>query len=490
MKRRQDGARRRRHPPGPAGLPLVGNVLDIPSPKEYPWLKYHQLCKEYGTDILRLNALGMNIIVIDKLKPAIDLLDRRSATYSDRPRMIMLNELAGFGWNFGSMEYGEDWRQCRKMTHLDFHAGAFKKYRPILLKNARDFLRRLASGRGTVPNHLKHVIGANIMEVVYDIEVLPENDPFIKLAEAGQECVSQSTTGGLYLVEVMPFLKYVPAWFPGAGFKRQAAVWREAAEKQLHVAYDDFLERTKLGGVGQCLARSLVEAYGTNDPITNDRLRATTATMYMGESTQTAAGIHSFILAMALFPDVQAKAREELDRVVGPCRLPTFEDQENLPYIGAVLREVLRWCPIVPLLIPHRLTADDVYENYFIEKGSLVMVNMWAILHDDSRYPGPSAFNPDRFLKDGIPDPNVFDPAEVAFGFGRRICPGLAMAQDGMWMIIASVLSCFEIGEAKTADGRRIEMSEAFSSTFVCEPKPFKCDIRPRSTSHLALFSD
>ncbi|KAI0354173.1 cytochrome P450 [Trametes cingulata] len=476
-----------RYPPGPTGLPLIGNALDIPSPHEFPWLKYHQMCKEYGTNILRLNALGKNIIVLDTLKPAIELLDKRSSIYSDRPRMIMLNELSRFGWNFGSMTYGSDWRECRKMTHSEFHPGPFKKYRPILLKNTHDLLRRLSSGRDTVPGHLKHVVGANIMEIVYDIKVLPEHDPFIELAEAGQECVGRSATG-LYLVEILPFLKHLPAWFPGANFKRQAAVWRKAADEQLHVAYDDFLSRFRVGEVKDCMARSLLNTWGSKAV---DQQRASTATMYMGRgSTQTAAGLHTFFLAMALHPEVQAKAREELDRVVGACRLPTFDDFGSLPYIDALVKEVLRWYPIVPLLIPHRATADDVYDGFFIDKGSMIMVNIWAILHDENRFPDPFVFNPDRFLKDGAIDPEVFDPTEVAFGFGRRVCPGLTMAYDGMWIAIASVLACFTIGQAKDDEGEVIKLYEDFVSSFVVEPKPFVCDIKPRSEGHLSLFSD
>ncbi|KAI0369518.1 cytochrome P450 [Pilatotrama ljubarskyi] len=479
-----------RYPPGPAGLPLIGNALDIPSPHEYPWLKYHQMSKEYGTEILRLNALGTNIIMLDTLKPAIELLDKRSSIYSDRPRMIMLNELAGFGWNFGSMTYGAEWRECRKMTHTEFHAGPFKKYRPILLKNTHDLLRRLASGRGTVPMHLKHIVGANIMEIVYDIKVLPEHDPFIELAEAAQECIGRSTTGGHYLVEILPFLKYVPAWFPGAGFKRQAAVWHKAADKQLHVAYDDFQSRLKTGEADYCMARSLLDTWGSENPVAVSQQRAATATMYVGGAETTAAGLHTFFLAMALHPEAQSKAREELDRVVGPCRLPAFDDFGSLPYVDALVKEVLRWYPIVPLLMPHRATADDVYDGYFIDKGSMVMVNIWAILHDENRYANPFDFDPGRFLKDGAINPDVFDPAEVAFGFGRRVCPGLAMAYEGMWIAIASVLACLTIGQAKDADGEVIELYENFISSFVCEPKPFVCDIRPRSEDHLKLFND
>ncbi|KAI0772489.1 cytochrome P450 [Trametes elegans] len=496
-------------PPGPPGLPLIGNALDVPTPQEYPWMKYHQMCKQYKTDILRLNVLGTTIIVIDTLKPAVELLDKRSSMYSDRPRMIMLNELAGFGWNFGSMEYGEDWRECRKMTHHEFHAKSFEKYRPVLLKNTHDFLRRIASQRGVLTAIRCRMVGANIMKIVYDIKVLPEHDPFITLAEAGEECVGRSTTGGLYLVEVLPFLKLVPSWLPGAGFKRQAEIWRQAAEKQLHVAYDDFLHRMvahqpmigsstsvltrpgKAGGSAQdCMARSLLETYDPGDPVTDHRLRATTATMYLGGSETTAAALHTFFLAMALYPDVQAKARKQLDQVVGTCHLPTFADFGSLPYIDAIVKELLRWYPIVPLLIPHKSSTDDVYEGYLIEKGSYVMVNIWAILHDEKRYHDPFTFNPDRFLKGGALDPTVFDPEEVAFGFGRRICPGRYMAYDGMWITVASVLACFEIGTAMDESGREIKLREDFVSSFVCEPKPFKCNIRPRSDAHLALFTE
>ncbi|KAI8996287.1 cytochrome P450 [Trametes punicea] len=485
--RRRRGLRR---PPGPRGLPILGNAFDIPASGEYPWLRYHELCKEYDTEILSLSALGTNIVMIDRLRPAVELLDRRSAMYSDRPRMIMLNELAGFGWNYGSMAYGDDWRECRKMTHRELHAGPVKQYRPVLLENAHDFLRRLASGRGTLlPVHLKHVVGANIMDIVYDIKVLPERDPFIELAEAGQECIGRSTTGGVYLVEILPFLKYVPSWFPGAAFQRQAAVWRQAAEKQLHVAYDDFLARMKVGKAGNCMARNLMEAYGSaGDVATDKHLRATTATVYLGGSETTASALHTFFLAMALYPSVQAKARDELDRVVGSCRLPTFDDFGTVPYVDAIIKELLRWYPIVPIVMPHRLTADDVYEGYYLQKGSFVMVNIWAILHDEDRYPDPFTFNPDRFMKDGALDPNVFDPEEVAFGFGRRICPGRYLAYDGLWIMIASVLACFEIGKAKDDAGEDIELHEDFVSSFVCEPKPFQCAVVPRSQRHLELF--
>lgn len=76
---------------------------------------------------------------------------------------------------------------------------------------------------------------------------------------------------------------------------------------------------------------------------------------------------------MALFPRVQKKAQEELDRVVGPNRLPEFDDIKNIPYLRAVVLEAERWFPVVPFGVPHAATQDDTYEGYHIAKGTVVI---------------------------------------------------------------------------------------------------------------------
>lgn len=75
---------------------------------------------------------------------------------------------------------------------------------------------------------------------------------------------------------------------------------------------------------------------------------------------------------MSLYPDVQRKAQEELDRVVGPNRLPDFEDYHELLYIKAVLLEAMRWMVVVPLSLPHRVIRDDEYKGYIIPEGTIV----------------------------------------------------------------------------------------------------------------------
>ena len=137
------------------------------------------------------------------------------------------------------------------------------------------------------------------------------------------------------------------------------------------------------------------------------------------------------MLAMVLYPDAQRKAQAELDSVIDMGCLPGFEDRPNLPYINALCKEVFRWHPVIPFGVPHRVTQDDVYRDYFIQNGSLVFVTAWyvslfqessrhdvvsrTILHDERLYgPNTEMFIPERFLKPGVQDPIA------QFGFGRR----------------------------------------------------------------------
>ena len=86
-----------------------------------------------------------------------------------------------------------------------------------------------------------------------------------------------------------------------------------------------------------------------------------------------------FFLVMMLYPEVQRKAQEEIDRVIGDDDLPDFDDRQRLPYVDAVMKEVLRWHPIVPMAQPHSSVKDDIYEGYFIPKGSLFIPNIWSV---------------------------------------------------------------------------------------------------------------
>jgi len=133
------------------------------------------------------------------------------------------------------------------------------------------------------------------------------------------------------------------------------------------------------------------------------------------------------------------------------------------------------------IAVPHRLMVDDIYDGKFMPAGSIVFMNSWAMLHDERVYPDPEVLNPERFLKDGKLNPDIRPPEAFAFGFGRRICPGMDFALSSMFLTIACILSAFDIAKAVDEDGNPIEPSGEFFKGLLCNPMPFECSIKPRS---------
>ncbi|KAK0191703.1 cytochrome P450 [Armillaria mellea] len=173
--------------------------------------------------------------------------------------------------------------------------------------------------------------------------------------------------------------------------------------------------------------------------------------------------------------DVQNAAQNEIDTVLGNQCLPNLGDQRSLPYISALFKEVLRYSPAARLGLPHRVTEEDNYGGYRIPKNSTVMANIWAICRDPSVYPDPDTFDPNRFLSR-----DEMDPRKLAFGFGRRVCPGAVFAEASLFLNIANILACFDILKPlDTKTGKEYLPVITYTVGITSHPSPFKCQIVP-----------
>lgn len=175
----------------------------------------------------------------------------------------------------------------------------------------------------------------------------------------------------------------------------------------------------------------------------------------------TSAVMSWWMLAMVTYPEVQQRAQAELDAVVGRTRAPVFADFQHLPYIRAMVKEALRWRPVDPVGLPHRLTEDDWYNGMFIPKGSIIMANVWHLNRDPDIYGADAAhFNPARFLdKKGEIAPGPTETKEeghVTYGFGRRVCVGKHVANNSLFIDIAMVLWACTIKPGKDEHGNKI----------------------------------
>ncbi|KAF8574681.1 cytochrome P450 [Ramaria rubella] len=465
-------------PPGPPGRPWVGNAADMP--KHHEWETVDQWRKIYG-DVVYVNSFGQSTIYLNSHEAAWDLLEKRSSIYSSRHDFPMMNDLMGYDWNFAFMKYGDRWRQHRKIFHHDFHANVVSQYKEKQLKHARILINNLGKSPEQFYKHALYLASSVIMDCTYGLDILDEGDPLMHSTEEGLKAMGIAGIPGAFIVDMFPSLKYLPHWMPGADFKKRAREWRKHVVAMAQVPWDAAKRGYHSGQFSPSFASSWIEKTGaTVDVATQRHLdevgRNVAGVAFSGGSETTTSIVAAVILAMILFPEVQQKAHTELDAIVGRDRLPEWSDEENLPYMRALCKEALRWMPVVPLGIAHRVTEDDVYKGMFIPNGAVVIGNAWSILRDENRFgPDPDAFNPDRFLKPGVAEP------VAAFGFGRRICPGRHFAENTLFIAVSSMLHVFKIGKAFGDDGQEVPIPGTFTSGMLCRPDPFQCSIVPRT---------
>ncbi|KAJ6548677.1 cytochrome P450 [Mycena capillaripes] len=173
-----------------------------------------------------------------------------------------------------------------------------------------------------------------------------------------------------------------------------------------------------------------------------------------GDTTVSALG--TFFLAMTMYPKVHKKAQAAVDEVVGRGRLPDFQD--DIPYLDAVVREVLRWRAVLPLSIPHAVTEDDIYKGYHIPAGAVVVENTWGLIQRRvSLRAEHGRIIPERWLTKAESIKTVLRDPSATFGFGRAYTQD--MAQWSIWICAASILATLDISQSLNEKGVQIEPS-------------------------------
>ncbi|KAK0194305.1 cytochrome P450 [Armillaria mellea] len=384
---------RRTHlPPGPKELPLIGNLLDMPAEKE--WLTFAKWGERYG-DIMSVAFFGQRLIVLNSEKIAVDLLDKKSSIYSDRPTIPMGGELVGWKNALVLVPYGKRFRNYRRLAHQLFgNQATMKQFLPVEERETHRFLKRVLARPENLEQHIRKTAGAIILHISHGYDIEEENDPFVTLADRATDQFSLSTAPGGFLVNHIPALRHLPAWFPGAGFQQKAKEWAETLENMVERPYHFVKSQIAAGNAPLSLISSFLEGRQLSTEDEFD-IKWLAASLYSG-TCYTVSSVHAFFKAMTLFPDIQAKAQAEIDAVVGNDRLPGFHDREHLPYINALVLEVIRWHTVTPTAVPHRVIEDDMYDGCFIPTGSLIVANIWKMLHDPAIYISPFEFKPER----------------------------------------------------------------------------------------------
>ncbi|KAI0784096.1 cytochrome P450 [Abortiporus biennis] len=479
-------------PPGPSGHLLVGNTYQIPHDKQ--WLKFDEWYREYG-DIVQISVMGQPNVILSTVQAANDLLDNKGNVYSDRPSAVMAGELVGWNRGLGYSPMNDRFKEFRRLFHHVIGPRPSQNSAILSLqeRGAIQLLGRILDDPPNFATHARQTSGAVLLKLLFDYDVKKEvaEDPLVIIVEKAMQGFSRASEPGAFLVDVVPVLKYVPEWIPGAKFKALARKMFEDRERLYNVPFDFVKKQMLQGSSSYSFTSACLEEKVKSTVEDEDFIKAAAASLYSGGADTTPSSIDSFILAMTLNPSVQARAQAEIDGLLAKTwnRLPTFSDRKHLPFINALILEILRWNPAVPLGLAHKLTQDDIYRNYYIRKGTIVWANIWTMLHDEKIFKEPYSFIPERYLdsEGKLKKLSKEEDPILGFGFGRRVCPGMYFADNAIFIAVAMMLYVFNITKAKDQNGVDI-IPEVEYEGFICHPKPFQCTITPRSKEAEALI--
>ncbi|KAF9552395.1 cytochrome P450, partial [Agrocybe pediades] len=201
------------YPPGPTRLPILGNLHQFPTHDE--WVTYDKWCKEIGSDIIYLRAAGMEFVVLNSLEAITDLLQKRSSIYSSRCANSFRPLLMGWTWMLLGIEYGQTWKEQRRIFTRYFHSKSPSVYQPKHIA----FLRGMLPGLLNTPEDFfeitKHAVHGSAISMAYGLPVQQRDDPYVDLAERSTNSLNRAVLPGNFLINIIPALRYVPEFFPG-----------------------------------------------------------------------------------------------------------------------------------------------------------------------------------------------------------------------------------------------------------------------------------
>lgn len=397
------------------------------------------------------------------------------------------------------MPYGEKWRKHRKLLHSGLMQKAAHSYKPIQQLESQRLVWDLVERPEEFIEAVDRYAASVVLMLAYGRRVDSLGDPLVHQVVDRNKFMASinvyvpliviaNISPGRYLAESIPALKYVPS---------AIAPWKAEVMRMADVGFRLFWDQCRIvrkkmldGKAPNCFAAHIWSIRDEYE-LTDREIAFNTGSLFGAGSDTSAATIQSFILAMTVFgKEVLPKAWEELDRVVGSDRSPTWSDEVSLPYVRAIIKETMRWRPVAVLGgQPHASIKDDTYNGYFIPKGATMLGNLWAIHQNPLDFPQPDYFRPERYL-DGSLSHYPQTQGHSSFGWGRRVCPGQLVAEQGLFITISRILWGFKISPAiDEKTGKEITPDiNNYSDGFNSKPLPFKCKIEPRGDKYLQIM--
>ncbi|KEY67011.1 hypothetical protein S7711_04695 [Stachybotrys chartarum IBT 7711] len=479
---------------GPSTIPIIGNIHQMPRTGMHLWLA--NAAKKYGP-VLSLKVGSSNMVVLSSGYHVTQLLDKRSSTYSNRPPSYIVG-----GQVFGNdhpmmMNADERWRHRRKLYfRLLQESKCNGQHINVVEAEAAQLVQDIILEPESLMNHPGRYSNSIIMTLVFGIRTPRHDTPhFKKLQKIMTDLSALGEVGSTPPVDVLSFFKYLPENFWGNWKTRAQALRQEVESLYGSLVGQALKRRERIGSLS-----TFIDAVYGQEKLSQHEVEIMCGNLLEGGTDTMATTILVLLQAMSENPDILRTAQAEIDSVVATERSPLWSDFEKLPYVNMVIKELLRWRPPAPSAFPHATAKDDAIDGMKIPAKSTVIVNIWGLHHDQERYPDSSVFNPLRF-EGKTETSSVYANAgdhenrdHFSYGTGRRICPGIHLAERGLFVAVSKILWAFDIKYKLDKKGKPIRIdtnpATAYRDGFLNQCRAFEVGITARSDKHREIIAE
>ncbi|KAG7085967.1 hypothetical protein E1B28_003492 [Marasmius oreades] len=467
-------------PSGPIGLPIVGS---FPFLTRYPELTLDYWAKKFGP--LYSVKLGNQLFMIISDPHIVkDLMVANGAIFSSRKEMHLKSKIIFAGRGITATPYNDRWRKHRRIASTSLMSRAVDGYNHVLDYEAtvliKDILQHSNFGKSPVnpQPHAGRCSLNNMLTVAFGMRTDSIDHPLVakalRLSREFMNCTGPVSN----LTDFVPLFQKIPGNYM---ITRAQQLHKDLVETYGGMILEIEARMNAGEKVPDCLVKHLIEVK-EEEQLDHLDMAILCAAFMIGGVETTASIMQWFSALIPAYPEIQKKAQDELDRVVGRDRLPTIADEKDLPYIHAIIKEVERCHNPFWLGTPHVNNADFTYRGQFIPKNTVLVLNTYTMHHDPVRHPEPMKFNPERYVRDSTlssESANLANPYERdhwMFGVGRRICPGMWVAEREIFLVIARLLWAFDM---KEIPGEPIDLKE-YDGLSGRSPVPFRIKMVPR----------
>ncbi|XP_010531270.1 PREDICTED: cytochrome P450 81D11-like [Tarenaya hassleriana] len=457
-------------PPSPAkSLPVIGHLHLLKLPLHRTFLRLSESLG--GAPVFSLRLGNRLVYVVSSHSVAEECFTKNDVVLANRPELILGKHV---GYNSTTMvgaAYGDHWRNLRRIGAVEiFSSHRINGFLSIRRDEIRRLIMRLShnSLHGFTKVEMKSLLGDltfnNVIRMVAGKRYYGDGVEDDKEAKRVRILLSDviASGGAGNAADYFPVLRWVTDY--------------ETRVKKLAGRVDEFLQglihekRVQKEKGDTVIDHLLALQQSQPDYYTDQIIKGIMLVLILAGTDTSAVTLEWALTNLLNHPEKLKKARNEIDNKVGLDRLIDEPDISDLPYLQSIVSETLRLYPAAPMLLPHMASEDCTVAGYDMPRGTILLVNAWAIHRDPKLWEAPAGFEPERFEK-GKETQKL-----MPFGLGRRACPGAGLAQRLVALALGSLIQCFEwerIGdeEVEMVEGKGTTMPKATPLQAMCKSR-------------------